>query len=156
MGQYDVECYSYLFLEPIYYVGKHRVQRLGSFQLDFDYCASLLSDRDSVLTRFPCRGLVITFWPDLRSDYRSIVSCEGLYLLERILSLVFYSVWAGQSRNILPSIICKFLSSVFSALRVYTISIRDWRLTLITLGFGLVPVFTNIVSIVVGSAESFC
>lgn len=62
----------------------------------------------------------------IRDDF---LICRVMEAVGAMFSLLFFIVWA-----------------VFSALRVYAVSSKNWTLTSLALGWGLVPLVTNIVN----------
>ncbi|OSX60629.1 hypothetical protein POSPLADRAFT_1148683, partial [Postia placenta MAD-698-R-SB12] len=74
----------------------------------------------------------------LRSSQTVLSSC---------FDISFFATWAGTCNHRMTPrrYVTDGHSSVFSALRVWAISGRDWRPTSLTLALGLVPVATNMV-----------
>ncbi|KAH9837575.1 uncharacterized protein C8Q71DRAFT_906584 [Rhodofomes roseus] len=87
-----------------------------------------LSSAVYVLTRYPILLFVALDWvPFTYSE----AGCRGLMIVTAITNVVLVS-----------------MPGVFGALRVYAVSGRDWRPTLLTLALGLCPGATNVYNLV--------
>ncbi|OSX58157.1 hypothetical protein POSPLADRAFT_1153892, partial [Postia placenta MAD-698-R-SB12] len=105
----------------------------------YDYVLNLRREIDLTWRRGSTTGTILF----LANRYLALAYC-----LFRLTSLIFHSLGRSVDHLLFHTFGNKDTVTVFSALRVYAVSSKNWTLTSLALGWGLVPLVTNIVSIV--------